>query len=467
MKCLWFLFFCAMAAGSAASARADAIDDYVNIEMARQHVPGLALAVMRDGQLVRAQGYGFANLEHHVPVHPDTVFETGSVGMQFTAVAVMFLVEDGKLRLDDSIRKYLPEAPRSWAPITIRELMNHTSGLPATENGDIRREYTDDELLRVIYSQELNYAPGTHWSFGYTDYGVLGILINKVAGEFYVDFLTRRVFQPLGMQTARLLDDRAIVPDRAAGYQFGDHGLRNQDWVSATANSTADGSLYLSVLDYARWNASVFGRKLLASDTWNEIMQPARLASGRSYPYGFGWFMGRSAGQQVWWHSGAWQGFQSFVVHYTDDGLTLAAFANSETGDPAKIVHHVASMLEPKLAQPPGTAIEDREPQVTGRLRSLLQQIPVGKAAYDDFAFISKFEFAKEVLEWQKTLKSLGAARSIGLFGRQELGDEQLYRYRVRYDGHLLEVTLGVAPNGKVATLELTPIDDWNAPISE
>src|SRR5690242_19978001 len=114
--------------GCAGAVRADAIDDYINAEIARQHVPGLALAIMRHGQLVRAQGYGFANLEHRVPVHPDTVFESGALGMQFTAVAVMFLVEDGKLRLDDSLRKYLLEAPRTWAPITVRNLLDHTSG---------------------------------------------------------------------------------------------------------------------------------------------------------------------------------------------------------------------------------------------------------------------------------------------------------------------------------------------------
>jgi len=132
MKKLTAAFVIATFAGAV---HADAIDDYINTEMTRQHIPGLSLAIMQHGQLIRAQGYGFANLEHHVPVHPDTVFETGSLGMQFTAVAVMLLVEDGKLHLDDPIRKYLPAAPRTWASITIRQLLNHTSGLPTTPNG--------------------------------------------------------------------------------------------------------------------------------------------------------------------------------------------------------------------------------------------------------------------------------------------------------------------------------------------
>lgn len=257
-KCLAVLLFTVFSAGAfSAGVHADAIDDYIHAEMVQQNVPGLSLAIMRDGHIVRAQGYGFANLEHSVPVHPDTVFKTGAVGMQFTATAVMFLVEDGKLRLDDSVRKYLPNAPRSWAPITIRQLLNHTSGLPQTPNGDFRVEYTNDELLDIIYKQELNFPAGTRWHFSYADYVVLGMIVNKVSGEFFVDLLSKRLFKPLGMQTARLIDDSAIVPNRAAGYQGQDGELRNADWVSAAANSGGDGPLFLSALDFAAWDAGL------------------------------------------------------------------------------------------------------------------------------------------------------------------------------------------------------------------
>jgi CubicO group peptidase (beta-lactamase class C family) len=467
MKKLVAVLLSAGLAGFAGGASADMIDDYINTEMARQHVPGLALAIMQHGRLIRAQGYGFANLEHHVPVHPDTVFETGSAGMQFTAVAVMFLVEDGKLRLDESIRKYLPDAPRSWAPITVRNLLNHTSGLPTTPNGEFRRDYTDDELLRIIYKQELNFPAGTHWNFSYTEYVTLGFLIKKVSGEFYADLLAKRVFAPLGMQTARLIDDRAIVPNRAAGYQLSDGELRNQDWVSPTANSTADGSLYLSALDYARWDAGLFGRKLLKPESWAEIARPAQLASGRSYPYGSGWFFEHSAGQDVWRHSGSWQGFQSFVIHYLGDELTLVAFENSDSGDPETIVRHVAGMLDAKLVQPRAATIEDGDPRVTDHLASLLQQISVGKADYKDFAFVSKQEFADRISDWKKALQPLGSLQELALFARKELGDDPIYHYRARYEHGLLDVSLGFAPNGKIAELDFTPANDWYAPIHE
>lgn len=462
MKRLLAMLLLASVAGGA---RADAIDDYINAEMARQNVPGLALAIMKQGQLVRVQGYGFANLEHHVPVHPDTVFQSGALGKQFTAVAVMLLVEDGKLGLDDSIRKYLPDAPQAWAPITVRQLLNHTSGLPANPEGDLRREYTDDELLQGIYKQKLNSPPGTRWSYSNNAYVTLGILIRKVSGEFYADFLARRVFGPLGMQTARSIDDRAVVPNRAAGYQLRKSELRNQDWVSRTANSTADGALYLSALDYARWEAGVLGHKILEPESWAAIAMPARLASGRSYPAGFGWFFERSADQDVWRHSGNWQGFKTFIVRYLGDELTLVALANSDSGNPITIVRHVAGMLDPKLAQPRGAPIEDGNPQVSERLTSLLQRISDGNADYKEFAFVSKQEFAETMSAYQRALKSLGSLREIALFAHHELGDDEVYRYRARYEKGLLDLSLGYAPNGRIATLNLIPVDDWNAPI--
>jgi CubicO group peptidase (beta-lactamase class C family) len=452
-------------AGFAATLRADAIDDYIDAEIARQNVPGLALAVMRHGQLVRAQGYGFANVEHHAPVHPDTLFKSGALGKQFTAVAVMMLVEDGKLRLDESVRKYLPEAPRTWAPITVRNLLNHTSGLPPYPDGEFRRDYTDAELLGIIYKQPLNFPAGSRWGYSYTAYVTLGMLMNRVAGEFYADLLAKRIFAPLGMQTARLIDELAVVPNRAAGYELRDGELRNAEWVSPTANSTADGSLYLSVLDYARWDAGLLSRKFLEPASWAEIARPAQLASGRSYPYGFGWFLERSAGQEVWRHSGSWQGFRTFAIRYLGDELTLVALANGDSGDPARIVRHVAGMIDAKLAQPQGAPIADREPQVTSQLKGLLQRIADGKADYNEFAFVSKQDFEVSMSANQKTLKPMGSLREIALFARNELGDDRVYRYRARYDSGLLEVNLSYAPNGKIAALDFIPADDWNAPI--
>lgn len=456
-----------LAAGLAGDAQADPIDDYVKAEMARQRVPGLALAIIQHGHLVRAQGYGFANLEHSVPVHPDTLFKTGALGMQFTAAATMLLVEDGKLRLDDSVRKYLPEAPTAWAPVTIRSLLNHTSGLPATPAGEFRTDYTDDELLRIIYRQDLNFQAGERWRFSYADYIVLGFIIRRVGGESYADLLSRRVFAPLGMRTAQLIDEIGVVPNRAAGYELRDGELRNAEWVSPTANSTADGSLYLSILDYARWDAAAVDRRVLKPESWAALGRPAQLANGRSYPYGLGWYLGRSPGQDTWWHSGSWQGFKTFAIRYLGDELTVVVLENGDGGDPASIARRVAAMVQPTVAPPPGTPIEDRAPEVTEQLKTLLTRIADGTADHKSFTAVSKQDFADMTSEYRMSLKPLGSLQQLALFAHTERGGDPVRVYRARYDNGVLEVSLGHAPNGKIGSLDIVPAEDWNAPVYE
>ena len=456
-----------LAAGLACSARADPIDDYVGAAMARQHVPGLALAVIRHGQLVRAQGYGLANLEHSVPVHPDTLFKSGALGMQFTSAAILLLAEDGKLRLDDPVHKYLPEAPPTWAPITIRNLLDHTSGLPATPAGEFRTDYTDDELLRIIYRQDLNFPAGTRWRFSYTDYIVLGFIVRKISGEFYADLLAKRVFAPAGMRTARPIDELAVVPHRAAGYELRNGEARNAEWVSPTANSTADGSLYLSILDYARWEAAATDRRILKPESWAAMGRPAQLANGRSYPYGLGWFLGRSGSGATWWHSGSWQGFKTFVIRYLGDELTVVVFANSDGGDPASIARHVAAMVDPTVAPPPGAPIGDMTPQVTEQLKTLLMRIADGTADDKGFTSVSKQDFADMMAEYRASLNSMGSLRQVALFARRERGGDLVRVYRARYDKGVADVSVGYAPDGAIASLDIAPVEDWTAPVHE
>lgn len=452
-------------AGLPGDLRADPIDDYVNAEIARQQVPGLALTVLRHGQIVRTQGYGVANLEHQVPVHPDTLFKVGAVSMQFTAVGIMLLVEDGKIGLDDSIRKYLPESPKSWAPITIRQMLNHTSGLPATPNGDFRAEYSEAELLGIVYAEKLNFAAETRWRFSYSNYLLLGFVIKRVTGDHYSKFLTERLFKPLAMQTARQIDDMAVIPNRAAGYELREGKLRNAEWISATANSTADGSLYLSALDYAGWEAGIVARKLLKPESWALIGQPAKIAGGRTYPYGYGWFLDKSGDQQIWRHSGSWQGFQSFVIRYLGNDLTVVAMANGEGGDPARIARRVAAMLEPKLAQTPGAPIEDREPQVTAKAKTLLQQIADGKTSHADFVDFAALDYTELVKMHEGTLSNLGPMQDVALFNRSELGNDTVYLYRARYEHGVVDATISYAPNGKIGDLDIRPVESWTAPI--
>ena len=329
------------------------VDDYVAAEMQKQRIPGVSLAVLKNGQIVHAKGYGFANVEHRVHVKPETIFQSGSVGKQFTAAAVMMLVEDGKLSLDDKISKYFTDAPESWKPITVRHLLTHTAGTTDYPNDfDFRRDYTEDELLKRAAVIPLAFQPGEKFQYSNLGYAMLGILISKVTGKFYGDFLQERIFKPLGMNTARIISEADIVPNRAAGYRLEKGELKNQSWVSPTMNTTADGSLYLTILDMAKWDAALYTERLLKKSSMDQIWTPLKLNDGKTHPYGFGWGFGEVRCHRIIEHGGAWQGFKSFIARYVDDKLTVIVFANLAQANTQTIAHGVAAFYNPELSSP-------------------------------------------------------------------------------------------------------------------
>jgi CubicO group peptidase (beta-lactamase class C family) len=330
-----------------AVAQADVVDNYVRAEMTKQRIPGLAMLVSRGGQVIRAQGYGLANVELQVPVKPETIFQSGSVGKQFTATAVMMLVEEGKIGLGDPLTKYFPDAPPSWKKVTIRELLSHTAGFTDYPKGfDMRRDYTEAEQLKIVESIPLAFAPGTSWSYSNLGFLTIGILIHKVTGEFYGDFLQEHIFLPLGMQTTRIISEADIVPNRSAGYRLVKGELKNQEWVSPTVNTTADGSLYFSIMDLAKWDAALYTEKLLKRSSLDEMWTVAKLNNGQpnSGHYGFGWFVVTKNGHRVVEHEGAWQGFETQISRYVDDKLTVVVLTNLDDAKPEVFADRVAEM---------------------------------------------------------------------------------------------------------------------------
>ncbi len=334
-----------------APAQSEAVDAHVRQAMEKRHIPGLALAVIRDGRLVKTQGYGLATLEHQVPLNPRRVCHSGSVGKQFTATAVMLLVENGKIRLDDPIERHLGDVPAAWKPITVRQLLTPTSGIPdyGPDDIDLRKDYTEDELLRFAVSMPLDFPPGEKWSYSNTGYVVLGILVGKVAGRFYGDLLRERVFVPLGMETACIISEADIVQNRAAGYRLVKGELKNQEWVSPSLNTTADGSLYLTVLDLAKWDEALAKETVLASSSRGMIWQTARLNDGTSVPYGFGWLLNEIRGRRLLEHGGYWQGFSAHIARYVDDRLTVIVLANLADANVGRIAHDVAGLYDKNL----------------------------------------------------------------------------------------------------------------------
>ncbi len=286
------------------------------------------------------------------------------MGKQFTATAVMMLAEEGKIVLDDKINKYLDRAPSSWTNVTVRRLLTHTAGLgDYPKDFDWRRDYSEDELLERIAQIPLAFPPGQKWSYSNPGYVTLGILIHKVSGKFYGDFLHERIFSPLGMNTARIISEADIIPNRAAGYRLVEGKLKNQEWVSPTMNSTADGSLYLSVLDMAKWDAALYTHELLKESTLEQMWTPVKLNDGTTRGYGFGWSLGEIRGHRIIEHGGAWQGFKSYIARYPDEKLTVVVFANLAQADLGRIAHQVAAFDSAELApaaSPPGRGRESK-----------------------------------------------------------------------------------------------------------
>lgn len=337
------------------------VDEYVGGEMRAEKIPGLALAVVRDGAIVKAQGYGLANVELNVPVKPQTLFQTGSVGKQFTATAVMMLVEEGKIALDDKITKYFPDAPPAWREITVRNLLSHTSGIPDYTGEDtsgnehainFRLDYTEDQLVNVAEGLKPIFKPGEKWSYSNTGYVLLGILIHRVTGEFYGDFLQQRIFKPLSMTSTRIISEADIIPNRSSGYRLVNGELKNQEWVSPSLNTTADGSLYTSVLDMSKWDASLYTEKLLKKSSLDAMWTPMRLNDGKTAEYGFGWFLHSANGHRLIEHAGSWQGFTTQISRYVGDKFTIIVLTNldSEHSHPDRIAHHIAGMYIPAVA---------------------------------------------------------------------------------------------------------------------
>lgn len=424
-----------------ADAQSDRVDSCIAAQMAFRHIPGLALAVIRDGVPVKVKGYGLANVELNVPVNPETVFQSGSVGKQFTSMLVMLLVEEQKIDLDESINRYFANAPTSWQNITVRHLLTHTSGIPDFEalsygkdtmGLNFQEEYTEDQLLAKAMRLPLSFKPGEKWSYSNTGYVLLGILIHKVTGRFYGDLLKERIFTPLAMETARIINEADIIPNRAAGYRLENGDWKNQEWVSPSLNTTADGSLYLTILDLIKWDAALSSGKILGKSSYTQTWSPVRLTNDSLHPYGFGWRLAPVNGHRTVTHDGVWQGFNSFIGRYPDDRITIILLMNLHPSNPRVIGQTIAGLLIPDLVPKSPQRISDKDPQFTTIVERLFSK---PDTANIDIKLFSKDyrQKAKAALTANaRSIAMFGPVQSVELVGYAEDNNTTTLEYRVR-----------------------------------
>ena len=366
--------------------RADEVDAYVEAQMRQLHIPGASLAVVRQGRIVKLKAYGLASLELKVPVSNDSVFEIGSISKQFTAVAVMMLVEEGRIGLDDRLSKYLAGVPEAWGTVTIRHLLTHTSGIqnyllvPGLLEATERSGLTHDDIARLFFDRlSLEFQPGATWAYTNTGYLLLGNIIEKVSGKPYFEFLTEKIFRPLDMQVTGSSAPATIVPGRAAGYEWTGSGFINRPPL--TENAYAAGSIVSTPSDLVKWDAALNGEMLLRRPTRNQMWEAAKVGEGDPAPFGYncGWFIDQYHGHRVVSHSGGTPGFSSVFYRFLDDGLSVILLTNRAD----RVIDHmavdVAGQYAAGLARPRNSPA-DPDPKVSEMLLAALLGLRAGRA---------------------------------------------------------------------------------------
>jgi len=345
--CILSLSLVLASSGLAQSSPAPRVDALIHEEMARQHIPGVAVGVVRNGEVVMAKGYGFANLELGAKVTPETVFKIASVSKQFIAAAVMLLVQDGKLGLDDPLAGFFEDAPNGWRRITLRHLLSHTSGFERELPGwDYLKTYSEAEIEAMARQGKIEFAPRERYQYSNTAYFLLGLVVSKVSGKPWADFMRKRVFEPLGMNATRATTWRDLVPNRASGYDWSGSGWTNDRALLSVRTS---GAFLSSVTDLARWEAALVTNRVLTAASLRQMGAATRLAGGGSHPYGLGWNLEEYRGRRAMGHGGALLGFRSHYLRLLDDGLTVIVLANSSSANAGLLAQRLAAVWRPDL----------------------------------------------------------------------------------------------------------------------
>lgn len=436
--------------------RADALDDYARDRMKQLGFPGLAVAVVRNGEVARMRTWGLADVAKKTPVTRDTVFELGSLSKQFTAVAVMMLAEEGKLRIDESIARYLPEVPGAWAKITIRNLLTHSAGVKeyladAELAGRVHAAANHDEVGRLLLEGlPLEFAPADTWSYSNSGYLLLGRIVERTSGMTYGGFLEQRIFAPLGM-SASGISDGSKRKNAARGYGLDDGKFVPRDPVPP--NAFAAGGVVSTIADMARWDAALRAGKLLTKESWEEIWTPLALSRGGTPPfsYGFGWVIDRHHGETVVLHSGGTPGFSSAIRRHLGTGTSVVVLANR--GD--RIVDHLAmelgALLVPELAR---TTMDDpdrvRSVYLHRALKNLIRGRPEPELLTPEMQLFLATASGRGLFAW---IASHGNLTSFAFAEGERDGESRILRYRVRLDETPYWFTITLTKTGKIAQI--------------
>jgi CubicO group peptidase (beta-lactamase class C family) len=351
---------CSPPRSTGAQDRTAAAVDEVFADFTKAGSPGCAVAVYRNGRISYSKGYGLANVEEDVPIAPNSVFDIGSTSKQFTAASILLLEKQGKLFLNDDIRKYIPELPDPGQKITILHLLNHTSGLRdyltlmhlAGVNTD--GVTTDEDALQIIARQKaLNFAPGSDWLYSNTGFFLLSIIVKRVSGKTLREFAAQNIFAPLGMTHTQYRDDHtALIPNRAMAYD----PKENKDGYTLHVSyfeQTGDGAVHTSVEDLLKWDENFYSGQIGGKDFLAELQEQGKLNSSKVLDYAKGLFIADYRGLHTVSHGGAWGGYRAELLRFPEQHFSVACLCNRGDANPSRRAHQVAdiylgSMMKPR-----------------------------------------------------------------------------------------------------------------------
>jgi CubicO group peptidase (beta-lactamase class C family) len=423
------------------------------------------VAVIKDGTVALAKGYGLSDVEKSIKATEQTVYQLASVTKQFTSAAVLLLVEDGKLSLDGKITEILPGLPAAWAPVTVRHLLTHTSGIKSYTDvfGEKKildsQVFTADQILALVKDAPLISTPGEKYAYCNTGYYLLGMIAEKASGTPYGTFLADRIFKPLGM-TATALDDFGDArPIRAKGYATSNGQTKPAEHTHPTQPFAA-GALVSTVVDLVKWDAALTARKLLKPASYESLWTPMRLADGKPSPYAMGWQVDPYRGHTRHAHGGGISGFSTFIARFPDDKLTVIALVNQGGGAAGALVNGIAEIYLPALKQAAPTPIADADPKTTAFLKEVLASAASGEAKPEWLTTeFQAFLLPDRVKQGPQMMGRHGALAAFELMEESTRDDRRIRVYRATFGTTPLRVQFALAPDGKIAGLGISPID--------
>jgi D-alanyl-D-alanine carboxypeptidase len=440
------------------SAKADVIDDFVRAVLKERKIPGAAIAVVKNGKIVKKQGYGTANVELNVPVTVDSVFEIGSVSKQMTAAAIMLLVEEGKVNLDEKISKYLPGTPATWKSVAVRNLLTHTSGIKSytgiDEGFELSKHLTRDEFIKLLGTYPLDFETGSRYSYSNSGYNLLGFIIEAASGKSYWDFMRERIFKPLGMTQTFDRDPKYIVKNRVTGYALDNGTLTGRDYNLTDLFSA--GAIISTVGDLAKWDAAWRGDTLLKKESKRQAWTPFILNDGKPNPYGFGWSVGAFRGHKLISHSGSTAGFSSQISRYVDDDLSIIVLTNLSDAFAGTLAQGIAKIYLPAISLKAMKAQTDPTPKLAQTFSYVLRDRMENK--FDTYLLTDNLIKTLSTTRAQaanKRLASFGAVKKFIFVGSANGNSGKIYRYKAETLKHVFLWRFAVDTEGKITEMTL------------